>query len=362
MEIEYYKAPEILIIDDAPQQIYLVASILQENGYNVKVLTNGKEVFDLLDENLPDLILLDIMMPDINGIELCKRIKSDPVYGAVPIIFFSAASDSETILSAFSSGAQDYVSKPVNARELLARVEVHLQLKFNAEKLEEAYREIESFNHMVCHDLKSPLLAIKSLVGFLNDEYMKCPEDEAKRFLSGLSEKANESIILIEKLSELSKVSSEPLKKEKISMNVLFTEVLDTLMNENKKRNIKYTLSKMPVVLGDRVLLKQVIYNILSNAFKYTARRKMAVIDISFTENSSEYIFCIGDNGAGFNMNNSNRLFIMFQRLHSKKDYDGTGTGLAIAKKIITRHNGRIWAESEVDKGTKVFFSLQASN
>lgn len=358
MENLYFEDQEILIIDDEPQQIYLVASILSEKKYKVKVLVDGTEALEVLEEKTPDLILLDIIMPNISGIELCKKIKSNPNYSSIPVIFLTAASDSETVLNAFAAGAQDYVSKPVNAKELLARVEVHLQLKRKSQKLEEAYREIESFNHMVCHDLKSPLMAIKSLVRFLNDEYMKESEEDVRLYLSSLSEKAAESITLIQKLSELSKVSSDPLTKERINMHELFREVMDTLLTENKQRNIEYSLPELPEVHGDRLLLKQVLYNVLSNAVKFTARRIIAKIDVSYSENRGDIIFCISDNGAGFNMNYSNRMFNMFQRLHTKNNFAGTGTGLAIAKKIITRHGGKIWAESEVNTGTKVFFSL----
>lgn len=358
MEKSYCRQPEVLLIDDEPQQIHLVASILQEKMFKVKVLVNANEVFAFLEEKIPDLILLDIMMPEINGIELCKQIKADTRFASIPIIFLTAISDSETIINAFSAGGQDYVSKPVNERELLARVEVHLELKCKAEKLEEAYREIESFNYMVCHDLKSPLFAIKSLVRFLNDEFHTCSEEDARRFLSGLNEKATESIQLIEKLSELSKVSSEPLSKENINMKELFVDLLVTLVEENKDRDINYSISTLPQVSGDRILLKQVVYNILSNAFKYTSPRKYSIVDIEYIENNEEHVFCVSDNGVGFNMTYSNRLFNMFHRLHTKKDFEGTGTGLAIAKKIVTRHGGKIWIESELDKGTKVFFSL----
>lgn len=353
-----HRVPEILIVDDAPEQIHFVASILSEEKYKVRVLTDSSEVFESLNISKPDLILLDIMMPGINGIELCKSLKSNPAFSSIPVIFLTSVSNTNTIIDAFSAGAQDYVSKPVNPKELVARVGVHLQLKYKTESLEEAYKEIESFNHIVSHDLKSPLWAIKNLVEFLNDEYMNSDESEAKRLLHGLGEKASDAIQLIGKLSELSKVSSDPIMKEKIKLADLFVEVYNVLLTENPERHIEFYLSDLPEVMVDKLLIKQVIYNVLSNSFKYTRHRETSAIKVIYQKKEYEHEFCIEDNGAGFNMNYAGKLFSMFQRLHSNKEFEGTGTGLAITKKIIQRHYGRVWIESEEQKGTKFYFTL----
>jgi two-component system, sensor histidine kinase and response regulator len=368
MENIYCKEPEILIVDDAPEQIHIIVSILKNENYTVRALVHSKDVFHILETVDVDLILLDIMMPDVSGIELCKRIKEDPRYSAIPVIFLTALSDSDTIAHAFLAGAQDYVMKPIKPKELLARVGLQLQLKCKTEKLEIAYKEIESFNHMVCHDLKSPLWAIKSLVGFLNDEYQKSVGsleyaqsnmDETKHFLHRLSEKASEAIVLIEKLSELSKISSELIEREPISTHNLLQELINGLMDENKNRKIEILMSKsLPDITGDQLLMRQVFYNILSNAFKYTRNKNCAKIEISCEQAGKEYRFCIADNGAGFNAKYAKGLFQMFQRMHTKKEFEGTGTGLAITKKIIERHHGKIWVESEEELGTQVFFTL----
>lgn len=360
MDNAFCKEPEILVIDDAPEQIHIIVSILKKENYKVRALVDGKQAIQVLEQMNIDLILLDIMMPEISGIELCKTIKRDPRYCSIPIVFLTAISESDTIVDAFSAGAQDYVSKPVNPKELLARVNLQLQLKNKTEKLEIAYKEIENFNHMVCHDLKSPLWAIKSLIGFLNDEFQNSSDSESKHFLLRLNEKATDAIMLIEKLSELSKATSEPLLNEKIKIDDLVRDVVDTLVNENKKRSIEVEIPQLPDVIGDKLLLRQVFYNVLSNAFKYTRKRKCARIKVNYQQNGSEYLFCIIDNGSGFNMEYSSRLFQMFQRMHTKKEFEGTGTGLAISKKIIERHGGKIWIYSEEEKGTSVYFTLPA--
>jgi Bacteriophytochrome (light-regulated signal transduction histidine kinase) len=352
------KECEILIIDDTPDQIHLVAMILKEAGYKVKVLVEGNRVFEVLENRIPDLILMDIMMPEINGIELCKRIKNDSKFSSIPVIFLTALSDSDMIINAFSSGAQDYVAKPVNPKELLARVSVHIQLKNKTESLEEAYTEIESFNHMVCHDLKSPLWAIKNLIQFLKDEMPTTEEEPSGLFLRSLEEKSSEAILLIEKLSELSKVSSDPLAKEQLSIYDLFNEVYHFLLAENTGRTVEYFIDPMPDITADRLLIRQVIYNAMANAFKFTSKMNRTSIKVSYHADINEHIFAISDNGVGFQKKNAERLFSMFYRMHSKKDYDGTGTGLAIAKKIIKRHFGRVWIDSEVNQGTSFYFTL----
>ncbi|MDF2843977.1 MAG: response regulator receiver sensor signal transduction histidine kinase [Herbinix sp.] len=353
---------EILIVDDTPSQIHLVAMILKEAGYKVRVLVEGNRLFEVIENKVPDLILMDIMMPEINGIDLCRRIKNNSIYKSIPIIFLTAITDSEIIINAFSAGAQDYVSKPVNPKELLARVDVHVQLKCKTENLEEAYKEIESFNHMVCHDLKSPLWAIKNLINFINDDMAVTEENSTKRFLQALGEKASEAILLIEKLSDLSKVSSDPLVKEWIAIHDVFEEVYQTLLDENMGRTVEMQIDPMPEVYADRLLIKQVVYNAVSNAFKYTSKIASTEIKITYSEEKNEHVYRIMDNGVGFSMKNAEKLFTMFYRLHSKKDYDGAGTGLAIAKKIIKRHHGRVWVESEVNRGTNFSFTLQSKS
>ncbi len=348
---------EILIVDDSPEQIHMVNSILKKEDFKVKATVDSREVLNILENGKISLILLDILMPDISGIDLCKIIKSNSRYSTIPVIFLTGLTDNDTIVEAFSAGAQDYVAKPVNSEELLARVHAHLQLKYKTEKLELAYKEIESFNHMICHDLKSPLWAIKSLVEFLN-EYIDVSEDDAVHLLSKLNEKAQESILLIEKLSALSKVSSDALMIEHIDMNVLMTNVHEVLVSENVNRNIQYNQNNIPDIYGDKILIKQVFYNILSNAFKYTRNCDTAKIEVSCIENDADIILCIRDNGTGFDMTYSDKLFNMFQRFHNKNEFEGTGAGLAIAKKIIERHNGKIWLSSEVDKGTSAYVKL----
>jgi len=145
---------------------------------------------------------------------------------------------------------------------------------------------------------------------------------------------------------------------EIIDLNELFTEVCNELKSLEPQRDIRIHIQPLPKVYGDRLLMRLLISNILSNAFKYTRNRQTAIIEIQSSEDSNEYVFFVKDNGAGFDMKYSSRLFGVFQRLHSKDEFEGSGVGLAICQRILKRHNGRTWMTGEIDKGATFFFTL----
>lgn len=352
------KRPEILIIDDAPEQIQFIASILKQERYLVRALTDGRQVFEALEKGLPDLILLDVIMPGISGFEVCSRLKQDENYRAIPVIFLTAVDDTDSIVKGFQMGAQDYVPKPVNPDVLLARIETHIELKRRTERLKKAFKELESFNFMISHDLKAPLWAIQKLVKYLDEALSSHDGGETEELMEALHEKSEEASLLVEKLSQLTRMSSIPLKIEAVDMNKLVKEVYEEFTADNTGCEIEFNCPSLPIVFGDRMLLRQVMINILSNAIKYTRYRKPAIISVDFQKTGREYVFSVRDNGVGFDMKYSEKLFGMFERLHSQEEFEGTGAGLAIVKKIIDRHDGRVWIKAEPDKGTAFSFTL----
>lgn len=358
MQRQTGRRPEILIIDDSPEQIHLVNAILQEENYLVRALTNGRKLEDSLKNGLPDLILLDIVMPEINGLEICQSLKAHPEYAVIPVIFLTAMNDGDSIIKGFLAGAQDYVAKPVNPRELLARVNTHINLKMKTDKLEEAYKDIEAFNHMVSHDLKAPLWAIQRMAQHLT----KVDAQERDEVVSIMCEKANEAVMLINKFSQISKTLNTRFVEERIDMQQLTEEVYQSLIDDVKNRKVEFSLASLPVVYGDRMLLRQVLVNVLSNALKFTRDRAETVIAIACKRTSTEYVFSVKDNGTGFAMKYADRLFGMFQRLHSEQEFEGSGTGLVIVKKIIERHGGRVWITGEPDHGAELSFTLPAAS
>ncbi|MCE5287261.1 MAG: response regulator [Pelosinus sp.] len=348
------KRPEILIIDDSTEQILFIDAILQEKKYLVRALTDAGKTFETLKKKMPDLILLDVVMPHQNGYSICRELKKSAQYRDIPVIFLTSMADSDSIVTGFLAGAQDYVAKPVNSRELLARVETHIYLKQQTDKLKEAYQEIEAFSHMVSHDLKAPLWAIQRLAKHTH----AAEPEELGELIDMMCEKADEAVNLIDRLSEISRMFSAQFVEESIDMNLLVAEVLEFLAAETEDRIVEFHISNLPNVRGDKMLIRQVLVNIFGNALKFTRGRDKAVIEMSSTKMSSQYLFKVKDNGAGFNMKYGDRLFGIFQRLHSSDEFEGTGTGLLIIKKIITRHGGEVSISGEVENGAEISFTL----
>lgn len=242
----------------------------------------------------------------------------------------------------------------MNPKELLARVGTHIHLKQKTDKLEEAYKEIEAFSHMVSHDLKAPLWAIQKMA----KHFEQADRQEMDEIISIMCEKANEAVLLIDKLSEISKMFSTQMIRESIDMNPLVTEVCDSFVVDLSARKVEFIIGKLPTIWGDRTLLRQVFVNIISNALKFTRDREKAVVEINCHKSGRGCMFAVKDNGVGFNMKYSVRLFGIFQRLHSEQEFEGTGTGLIIVKKIVNRHGGQVWISGEVDKGAEICFTL----
>ncbi len=352
------KSPEILIIDDTPEHIHFVASILIRRNYRVRAVIGALQAFDALEKGIPDLILLDVLMPGMNGFELCSLIKADRLYSSIPIIFLTAVHDSENIVRGFEAGAQDYVSKPVNTKELLARIETHLNLKKRTDRLLEAYKDIDSFNHVISHDLKTPVYSIHKLAGFLKTAVEMGDTKEIYEILDILMEKTAGTVELVEKYTKLVKLSSTAINTGEVNMDCIAWKVMEEIQKAHPGQRIVFEKKPLPVVHGDRLLLEQVLSNIFSNAAKYSRGRLESVIHMSCSKNDCVYTFSVKDNGVGFDMKYAENIFDLFVRLHEQSEYEGTGIGLSTVKKIIQLHGGKVWITSEAGRGAEVCFTL----
>lgn len=349
---------DILLVDDTPEHIEAAVLVLKDSNFRIRVATNGNTALKLIYDQKPDLILLDIYMPQMDGFELCRLIKNTPALKSIPIIFLTSFNNEESIRKGFESGGQDYVVKPFNATELLARVNTHLMLKKHAESLEEANKELDSFCYTVSHDLKSPLLSLNKLVEFLAADHLNQLDEDGKELVYNIQEKSSEIIHTVDRLLEFSKMCEMKVNFEILDLNEMFIDVYNELKSLEPQRSINIHIRPLPPVNGDGVMIRLLISNILSNAFKYTRHKDSAVIDIQSAEGKGEYVFSIKDNGAGFDMKYSSRLFGVFQRLHTKDEFEGSGVGLAICQRILKRHKGRAWMTGELDRGATFYFSL----
>jgi len=349
---------QIMLIDDSPSSIEVAISVLRQHDYQIRIATSAATAMHLLTRQLPDIILLDVNMPDIDGFTFCRQLKNQPDYKDIPIIFLTASDDESSIQTAFDLGAQDYVTKPFKTSELLARVKTHIKLRQQQQDLQRAYDELNTFCSTISHDLKSPLLSLGQLASFLQTDYEDILDPNGRELITTMQEKAQEVIGIIDHLLEFSRAARMNLTRSSVDMTALVRTVYKECSEHLAPRRIDFTTNILPVVKADPVMLKLLLHNILSNAIKYTKKKCVSSIDFSCSITNTDYVFCCKDNGAGFDMRYADRLFQVFQRLHSSREFPGNGVGLAICQRIIQRHNGRIWLKSGVNKGTSCWFTL----
>lgn len=225
-------------------------------------------------------------------------------------------------------------------------------------KLKKMNKEIMELNYMISHDLKESLWDIQKLARYMDEAVAFNRKDEVEELLNEIKRKSGEAVLLIEKFSLLIKMTDTPIKIEAVDISKLIKDIYEELAVNYQDRDIVLNCSNMPIVFGDKILLRQVLINALTNAFKFTKDRKPAIISIEYHKKGMEHVFSIRDNGVGFDMKYSGKLFGMLQRMHSQEEFEGTGVGLAIVKRIIERHNGRVWIEAEPDKGAALSFTL----
>ncbi|HTL15745.1 MAG TPA: ATP-binding protein [Patescibacteria group bacterium] len=236
--------------------------------------------------------------------------------------------------------------------------ELEHRVKIRTAELESANQELEAFAYSVSHDLRAPLRHINGFLDLLIKSALPALSDEEKYYLTLVANSARQMDRLIDDLLLFSRMAQATMHPAKVDFNQLLQEILTQLAPETKGRSIVWKKGDLPTVHGDQAMLRQALLNLLSNSVKYTASRNPAVIEISSTEQDSEIVVTIHDNGVGFDMRFADKLFGVFQRLHPKDQFEGTGIGLANVRRIIQRHGGRTWAEGKPDLGATFYFSL----
>jgi C4-dicarboxylate-specific signal transduction histidine kinase len=232
------------------------------------------------------------------------------------------------------------------------------ELEERVVELETAYNDIESFSYSVAHDLHAPLRAIDGFARMILRQQGDKFGEKTRREFDVIRGSAQTMGQLIDGLLEFSRLGRKPLACCKVDVAALFEEVWGELRIANPDRSMTLRIDVMPPGKGDRTLLKQVIVNLLSNAVKFTRARAEAIIEVGGRIDGNEAVYCVTDNGIGFDMQFYDKLFIMFHRLQGPDEYEGTGVGLALANRIIKRHGGRMWAEGEADKGAAFYFTI----
>lgn len=261
-------------------------------------------------------------------------------------------------VSPFKDSVGNIVGVVTIARDVTEQKRVEEALKEQRQQLEDANRELESFSYSISHDLKAPLRAIDGFSRMFMKKYGNTLDEEAARMINVIYSNAKKMGTLIDDLLSFSKVLSNSMTISEIDMNKLAGEVCNEIRVANEEREFEIRIAKLEPGYGDEALIRQVLFNLISNAIKFTKDRKPGIISISSYCNADKIIFCLQDNGAGFDMAYYDKLFGVFQRLHRQEEYEGTGVGLAIVQRIVKRHGGDVWAEGKVNEGATFHFSL----
>ena len=355
----------ILIVDDTPENLDILVGILKED-YRLKVATDGQSALELAAETPPDLILLDIMMPEMDGFEVCRRLKAEPRLGDVPVIFVSALGDLGSKVRAFTGGGVDYVTKPFQPDEVKARVVTHLELQRQRRELAESYERLRGLEklrdnlvHMIVHDMRSPLMGITGMLEILKMELAgTLHEQHAADFEDALTS-GNTLKEMISSLLDVSRMEAGemPLDRSAVDLREVVTEAIKSLAALVKQCRVIFAPPEQPVTIDcDPEVTRRIVANLVANAIKFTPRKGEVRIGL---EHANEAVtITVTDTGPGIPPEYRTRIFEKFGQVEGRqggKKYS-TGLGLTFFKLAVEAHGGEIGVDSEVGKGSTFWF------
>jgi len=244
------------------------------------------------------------------------------------------------------------------AVDVTERKEFEEMLKRRTSELASSNNELEAFSYSVSHDLRSPLHTLKGFTELLFEDYESKLDETARDYLRRIVNSANKMNALINDMLRLSRISRQDISMQEINLSMLAREIIDELSEQHPERHVEVIIHDKLKIKGDKQLLKIALMNLLGNAWKYTSKTTEPRIEFGSCQQNNKTVFFIHDNGAGFPMEQADKLFTPFQRLHPEGEFSGTGIGLPIVERVIRRHDGKIWAEAELNKGATFFFTL----
>lgn len=361
----------ILVADDEPRNRELLHDLLEAEGHVVIEAENGIAVIDKVNAEACDVILLDVMMPQMDGLETCRQLKQNPATAHIPVLIVSALSDKAQRLEGIEAGANDYLAKPIDPRDVLLRVRNACYAKQLYDQVQEtlaALRELETvrdnLTNMIVHDMRSPLMGI---TGYLEILEMSAGEKLAPDDLTILRDARSSGLVLVGMVNSLLDISrleqgKMPLDVTESDMDVLIQAALDSLGSLTKQVSLHYQKQSPPVLVnGDAGLITRIIANLVANAIKFTPEGK--TVTVSVKRNDDGVTLYVADTGYGIPPEYHETIFEKFGQveLRQQRKMYSTGLGLTFCKLAVEAQGGEIGVESEVDKGSTFWFSLPAT-
>lgn len=359
----------ILIVDDTPANLHLLNGMLKEDGYKVRPIQSGALALEAIEAEPPDLILLDITMPDMDGYEVCSRLKQRAERNRIPVIFISALTEVQEKVKAFECGGVDYVIKPFQFAEVRARVETHLTLRRLQADLERKYAELRKLQelrdnliHMIVHDLRSPLTGISGYLQLLCLDAKNLDED-GQTYVNNALSGVKTLIEMIGSLLDVNRLEAGemPLDKQECDLKRLAAETIVTLGGLTVNRTVTQENASEPVQANsDPEIIRRVIANLVGNALKFTPRS--GTVTVSVANRNGKPRVEVRDTGPGIATQYVERVFDKFAQVAARKEQKmySTGLGLTFCKLAVEAHGGTIGVISDVGKGSTFWFELPA--
>ena len=368
------KDAAILIVDDNPTNCDLLSKRLTRQGYRCSQALSGKQALQMIAQQAPDIVLLDMMMPELDGLEVLAILRQGHDSVSLPVLMVTAKNQGEDVVCAFAAGANDYIEKPVDFPVLLARLQHHLQhkllddeVKTSRARLEEQNRKLEvgnrykdNFLSSMSHELRTPLNAVLGFSEVLLDEMLGPLNDKQKQYCQEIYNSGSYLLLIINDLLDLSKIEAGKLELDlqRSDVAALIEDVMRLMQEKAQRRGISLDSrveAQLGQVLWDPLRVKQMLINLLGNALKFTESGKRVTLSAGMA-GDNEVILSVADEGCGISSADLARIFQPFEQAASpmrKTHVEGTGLGLALVSRLAALHGGRVEVESEVAVGSR---------
>jgi len=357
---------KILIADDEYAFRHLLEEILVKWGYEVVIAQDGDEAWQALKaENAPQLAILDWLMPGIDGVEICRKVRKEPLGPYTYLILLTSQHRDEDLVTGMEAGADDYIFKPFKVDELRVRlnagkrmIDLQNELTERASDLEAANRNLASFSYTVSNDILNSLLTIGDYAYAIRDFSCDKGDELCHNNAKLIYNKIKYLGTLIGMMHDFFRPLRIDLQRVTVDLSELVASITEKFRQTNPDRQVTFRIADGIKINADRNLMQTALNNLIGNAWKHTAKKEEAVIEFGVKEVEQITIYFVRDNGTGFDMALADRLFKPFRPMPGTEDFASDGIGLATVERIIRRHGGKVWAEGELGKGATFYFTL----